>query len=131
MEAATFSQLPARFRARAADLQPYAPPAAVAWEEAAKLLEEALAVHQDEYLTPEEAEQESGYTAKHLARLVREEVIPAAPDGRIMRRHLPRKPGFGVSAPPARPALSIASTRVQPAPSRAQVARAVVDHRKV
>ena len=59
-------------------------------------LEAAVAVWGDELFTLEEAEQETGYTADSLGRLIRDGKIPnGGKDGspRICRRDLPRKPG--------------------------------------
>ena len=70
--------------------------AATAFESCADELEAAVSVWGDEQFTLEQAEQESGYTADALGRLIREGRIPnAGKDGtpRIRRRDLPRKPG--------------------------------------
>lgn len=72
-------------------------------------------------LTLEEAAVESGYTKEHLGRLVREGTIPnAGTKGSplILRRHLPRKPGHGITSPGA-PEHKVGS--------RTQMARSVVN----
>ena len=59
-------------------------------------LEAAVSVWGDELFTLEEAEQETGYTADALGRLIREGKIPnggKAGSPQIRRRDLPRKPG--------------------------------------
>lgn len=121
--------LPAAFRARAAELEPYAPPAAVAFREAAAMTEAALATQGDQPLGPEEAEQESGYTWSHLQRLNRENLLPFTEDGRVLRRNLPKKPGYGVVARPAPRLRALANTRQQLAGSNTQVARSVAEAR--
>ena len=40
---------------------------------------------------------ESGYTWSHLKRLAREGKTIIEPDGTILRKNLPRKPGHGVA----------------------------------
>jgi hypothetical protein len=115
-------RLPSEFRDRASVLRDYgaAVQAAHAWEQAAELLEEALREAQLEALTIREAAQESGYSASHLRRLIREGDIPdsgtEATGPRILRRDLPRKPGYRV-----------ASTLTPGASSRVQLARAVAE----
>lgn len=115
------SELPALFREKAARLREdaAAEQPAHAWERAADLMEIALQGSAMELLTLDEAEVESGYTRRHLLRLIREGVIPSAsPAGAplILRAHLPRKPGYSVACAPA-----------QVASSRAQLARAVAN----
>jgi hypothetical protein len=64
-------------------------------EHALDRLEEALAVQDDVTLNLQEAAAESGYSAEHLGRLVREAKLPNAgrPNApRIRRCDLPRKP---------------------------------------
>jgi len=107
-------------------LRPYAPPAAQAFEVAAQELEQSLRDSELEALTLEAAEVESGYSLAHLRRLIREGSVPNAgtkEDPRILRKHLPRKPGHGVR--PKLAAESIARACVQPASSPSQVVRAV------
>ncbi len=83
--------------------------AAAVWEEAARLASTAI---REAILTPlplEQAAAESGYTASHLQRLVREGTLPNSgteSEVRILRRHLPRKPGHGVDGTLARSASS-------------------------
>jgi len=87
--------LPAAWRARAEALRPYTPAAAAAFETAAHELEEALRARALEPLNLQQAAQESGYSADHLARLVKSGKIanagrPLAP--KIRRGELPKKP---------------------------------------
>ncbi|MFH1833457.1 MAG: hypothetical protein ABH877_00415 [bacterium] len=68
---------------------------AVAYEKCADALEEALALESEAALTLHEAAAESGYTADHLGRMVREGKIPNAGmpgSPLIAKRDLPRKP---------------------------------------
>ncbi len=112
------ADLPAEFRERAATLRGDggAEQPAIAWERAAQCVEEALTGHLDERLSLADAETESGYTRRHLRRLIRDGTLPEEPDGTIQRRHLPTKPGTGVASD------------LSPAPSsRVQLARAVAD----
>ena len=108
--------LPEVFRTRAGMLRRYggAEGTVLAWDTAAKEVEMALAGHAEERLNLQEAATESGYTSKHLRRLVREGKLPCEPDGTILRRHVPIKPGSGI-ANGTSPALT----------SRSQLARAV------
>lgn len=111
--------LPTAFRSKAHVLREdaAAEQAATAWERAAELLEEALSGSSFEPLTLEEAEVAGGYTRRHLARLIRDGTIPNAGEPgspRILRCHLPVKPGHAV-----------ASRATLVTSSRTQVARAV------
>jgi hypothetical protein len=83
--------------------------------------------HQAEELSPEAAEEESGYTWAHLRRLNSEGRVPFTDRGLIRRCNLPRKPGYAVQpeAPPAN-VIPIANTRHQPARSMTQVAASVL-----
>jgi hypothetical protein len=84
----------AAWRERAALLAPYAPNVARALEDYSRELFEALSEQNDELLTLRQAEEESGYSADHLRRLIREEAIPNAGRKnapRIRRGDLPRK----------------------------------------
>lgn len=113
----TLRDLPSRWRSRAHELEPYAPPAAKAFADAAAELEQALREADLEPLTLADAEIECGYTRSHLRRLIREGRIPNSgteAEPRILRCHLPRKPGHAV-----------AHARLHVASSRAQAARAV------
>ena len=86
--------LVARWQHRAEDLRPYAPAAAAAFEHAAAELESALRAADADLLTLKEAAQESGYSADHLGRLIRDGVVPNAGRRhapRIRRADLPRK----------------------------------------
>ena len=116
----TIADLPDDFRARADALEPYAPPAAVAWREAAATLEQALKDTLDEPLDLDQASIESGYSVAHLRRLIRDGVVPNAGDKgapRILRRYLPLKVGGDSTGPEAGNMRSV----------RAQVARAVAN----
>jgi len=87
-------QLATRWRQRAAELRPFAEPAARAFELAADELAASLAQGDGELLTLKEASRESQYSVDHLARRVREGSIPNAgrPHApRIRRADLPRR----------------------------------------
>lgn len=105
------ADLPGAFRNKASALRRDggADQPAVAWERAAALVEEALTAHLNEPLTMEEAVIESGYTRSHLRRLSREGKMPIEPDGTVVRRHLPKKPGSSVARAP----LEVSSSRKQ------------------
>ena len=72
-----------------------------------------------EELSLRDAAEESGYTRSHLKRLLREQAIPNSGnegETRILRSHLPKKPGQGVAPP------------VHSGPiTRTQVARAIAE----
>ena len=95
------ADLSASWRALAATLRPYAPAAALAYERAADGLDATLDAQQNARLTLREAARESGFSADHLGRLVREGRIPNAGRlhaPRIRRADLPRQaplPGAG------------------------------------
>ena len=112
----TLAELPRLFRDTAATLRldGGADQPAVAWERAAALVEEALKGHLNEALSMDEAALESGYTRSHLRRLNREGKMPIEPDGTVLRRYLPKKPGSAG-----------ASTPLEVSFSRTQLARAV------
>jgi hypothetical protein len=81
-------------------------------------IEARALAHALEELTLHEAAEESGYTRNHLNRLLREQAIPTSGEGepRILRSHLPKKPGQGVAPP------------VHSGPiTRTQVARAIAE----
>jgi len=78
-------QLPPRWRQRAAELRPFAEPAARAFELAAEELAASLASTDEQLLTLKQASHLSGYSADHLARRIREGAIPNAG-----RPHAPR-----------------------------------------
>ena len=89
----------------------------VAYEE----LEEYARRRGEEKLTLDKAAEESGYTADHLSRLVRDGTVPNAGEPgspRIRRADLPRKPGHRGQP---------ASLVDDPIPSRMQMARSVVN----
>jgi len=118
---ASLAALPADFRGNAAEVRRLggAEGAATAWEEAARQTELRLREAQLEPLTLDAAVAESGYTRNHLSRLIRVGTVPnwgTDSDPRILRSHVPRKPGFDVDR-----------EVLQPAPSRVQAARAVIE----
>jgi hypothetical protein len=85
------------WRAHAAEIESYAPHAAAAFQRAADQLELALNTSANEVLTLDQAAAESGYSADHLGRLLREQKIPNAGRAnapRILRGDLPRKPAI-------------------------------------
>jgi hypothetical protein len=88
--------LPSEWRSVAKLFREHEQPAtAVAYEKCADALEEALALEEEAALTLQEAAAQSGYTADHLGRMVREGKIPnAGKPGSplITKRDLPRKP---------------------------------------
>ena len=93
--------LPDSFRETAAYLREHAASeqAACAWEKAAEKLESVLGQARTEALTLEKAEAESGYTRSHLRRLIRDCIVlnsGTESEPKILRRDLPRKPGYGV-----------------------------------
>lgn len=85
-----------KWREKARDYHEHAlDPVARAYERCADQLEEALDSEHNEALTLQEAAEESGYSADHLGRLVRDGKIPNAgrPGApRIKRGDLPLKP---------------------------------------
>lgn len=95
----SLTTLPPAWKARARTLRRWAAAdeAATAWEAAATELESALAESGEQLLNLQAAAAESGYSAEHLGRLVRQGRIPNAgrPNApRIRLCDLPRKPGF-------------------------------------
>ena len=91
---AALADLSASWRRVATTLRPYAEAAAVAYERAADALDAALDAQQSAVLTLREAARESGLSADHLGRLVRQGRIPNAgrPHApRIRRADLPRR----------------------------------------
>lgn len=93
--------------------------AAHVWETAAEELEERLGEARLEPLALDAAASESGYTRNHLLRMLRQGKLTNSgtdKDPRILRTHLPRKPGHGVD-----------EETVRPASSRVQAARAVIE----
>ena len=89
------ADLPAEWRALAEEFRHFGAEAhATAVDRCANRLEEALRHREDEQLTLQDAANESGFSADHLGRLVREGKIPNAgrPGApRICRRDLPIK----------------------------------------
>lgn len=115
------ARLPQEFRDNAAAARRLAGSEAAAhvWETAALEVEDRLGEALLEPLTLDQASRESGYTRNHLRRLLRDGTIPNSGtehDPRILRMHLPRKPGLGVDG-----------ETVPPASSRVQAARAVIE----
>ncbi len=115
---APLASLPQLFRQKAETLDPFSPPAATAFRQAAEAVEQALRESEMEPLTLQVAAQESGYSVSHLRRLLSEGKLPDAGGGRVLRRDLPRKPTRQLRTGPARVG------------SRLQVARAVASERR-
>ena len=115
--------LPRAWRKQAKTLREYGGETpAVAIESCAAQLEEALRNRDEATLTLTDAARESGYSADHLGRLVRDGKIPNAgrPGApRIARRHLPRKTGTATSR--------LASPPPQRDLSTAQIVQSVID----
>ena len=97
--------LPGTWRRRAKALRRYgSEPPAVALERCAAEQEDTIVERDDTTFSLVEASRESGYSADHLGRLVRDGKIPNAGRlnaPRIARIHLPRK-----ATPPAAPPLA-------------------------
>jgi hypothetical protein len=97
----TIVGLIAMYRDDAARFRRYGDDRALMLERVVRDLEEVAAAEADAVLTLGEGARESGYSADHLGRLVREQAIPnagrkGAP--RIRRRDLPRRaPGVAVA----------------------------------
>lgn len=92
----TPADLPATWRDRADELEPYAAPAAEAFRRAAAELDAALRARAAEELTLGEAAEASGYSKRRLRELVADGTIPQAGRKgapRIRRADLPVKPG--------------------------------------
>jgi len=79
------SDFPERWRQRAADIEPFAPPAAVAFRECAAELEREQAGVSGELLTLEQAASVSGYSGDHLGTLIRSGKL-----ANYGRKHAPR-----------------------------------------
>lgn len=117
---AALARLPHEFRDNAATLRRLggSEEVAHAWEQAALAADNALRAALLEPLTLEVAAEESGYTRSHLRRMLRDGTLANSgtdAESVILRKDLPRKPGFGVDRKP-----------VQAASSRVQAARAVI-----
>ena len=117
MTTTSLGDLPSVLRKKAAELRDDfgAEGRAKAVEWCADLVEQALEGHEEEALTITEASIESGYTRPHLLKLHRDGKMPMEPDGTVLRRYMPRKPGHGV----------VASNGSRAASSRLQLARTV------
>ncbi len=93
------ARLSEEFRVKAEGLREVAADAqASTLDWCAARIDEVLRGSDYEELTVEEAEVVSGYTRRHLRRLVRSGTIPAEGTGadvRILRKDVPRKPGYG------------------------------------
>ncbi len=119
----SIGDLPAAWRRKAKTLRRYGGQAlATALERCADELEGTIQERDDTTYSLVEASRESGYSADHLGRLVREGKIPNAgrPGApRIARVDLPRK-----AAPPAEPQLAAAT---QPSDvSNAQIVQSII-----
>ena len=105
------SDLPLRWRKRSWLFREHGvEPAALAYERCADQLDAALARLDEEPLTLRQAAEETGYSLRHLRRLMEDGTIPnsgtpATP--RLTRAHLPRKPGHGIAPHVPRAASSI------------------------
>ena len=97
------ADLAPRWRTRAKEMRDLdAKAQAVTLEHCAEELEDALRDLEAVSLNLQQAAEESGYSADHLGRLVREGRIPNAGQGgspKILRRDLPRKAGALTSEP--------------------------------
>jgi hypothetical protein len=90
----TPADLAAAWRCRAAELERFAPAAAVAFRDAADELAESLRAQADAELTLEQAAQASGYSPRRLRELLASGAIPnagARGRPRIRRADLPRR----------------------------------------
>ena len=116
--------LPGTWRRRAKALRRYgSEPPAVALERCAAELEDTIAERDETTFSLVEASRESGYSADHLGRLVRDGKIPNAgrPGApRIARRDLPRK-----AHAPAEPRL--AEKRRSSEVSNAQIVQSIIE----
>ncbi len=123
-ESPSVEALPAAWRRRAKALRRYgSEPPAVALERCADELETTLVERDETTLSLVEAARESGYSADHLGRLVRDGRIPNAgrPGApRIARVHLPRK----ASAPPE---PRLAEKRRSGEISNAQIVQSIIE----
>ena len=123
-ESPTVEALPATWRRQAKALRRYGSEApAVALERCATELETTLVERDETTLSLVEAARESGYSADHLGRLVRDGRIPNAgrPGApRIARVHLPRK-----ASAPAGPRL--AEKRRSGEISNAQIVQSIIE----
>ena len=112
------ASLPLRWRESADQLRVYGAEAqATALERCAAELEGVWREWELEPLTVKAAAKECGYTRSHLKRLIRDQAIPnSGSEGspRILRTHLPKKPGVAL------PIVGVPNTRTQ-------VARAIAE----
>ncbi|MDP3769084.1 MAG: helix-turn-helix domain-containing protein [Dehalococcoidia bacterium] len=89
------ADLPAAWRTLADTLRPFAAGVALAYERAADELDTALEAERGALLTLAEAARVSGYSADHLARLIRAGKLASVGDRhrpRVRRGDLPLKP---------------------------------------
>jgi AraC-like DNA-binding protein len=102
--------LPARWRRKANELRPYASAAAQAFDDAAEEMEAELRATGEQRLTLEQAAAESGYSRRHLRRLLLDGTLPnasvAGDETTILRKHLPKKPGSALARPNGSDVLS-------------------------
>jgi hypothetical protein len=80
--------------------------AAVAYDKCAAKLRERSAAYLDEAIDADDAAEESGYTAHHIRRLIKEGLLPnvgTETRPRVLRRYLPLKPGSTVPVPSEEP----------------------------
>jgi excisionase family DNA binding protein len=113
------AELSTRWRVKAAELRPYAPPAAQAFEDCARDLDEALRDANEQLLSLEQAAFTTGYSGDHLRRLARNGRLPAVRRGRRLffrTDQLPRKPAAvdaasGVHYDPIADARRVAARR--------------------
>ncbi len=120
---ASVETLPGAWRTQAKTLRQYGGETpAVALEACAAQLEATLRERDETTLSLTDAARESGYSADHLGRLVRDGRIPNAgrPGApRIALRHLPRKTGAATPRLAAKPSLREVST--------AQIVQSVIE----
>ena len=75
-------------------------PLARAYDLCAEELDNSLAQVEEETLTLRQASAETGYSQRHLGQLMKDGTIPnsgTAESPRLIRSHLPRKPGHGIA----------------------------------
>lgn len=120
MDLSFLFELPERWERRADEFHAHgAEGVAKTLEKIAEELRQKLEAGLDEPLAPEEAADETGYTADHIRRLIRRDKLPNAGDDtslKIRRKHLPRKPGH-----------TLGRARSKQVGSRSRVARTVLD----
>jgi hypothetical protein len=110
----TLFELRDRWLSEASHVRPYNAGAAVAFETAARELEDAMRAMDGEVLTLAEAARESGYSVDHLRHLIASHQISNAGrkgSPRIARKDLPKRAGKvgAMGYDPAADALSLVS----------------------